>query len=373
MTPTRSVRVLMLLAFVIAGCEKDPPTTTASPAGKASQPAKKPKAKPATKTSASPAASASAATPDVKAPTRLAEGSGLGKLIALHDDYVYWTVRPGASCVGSADNCKSASDGSIWRVPKDGGIPNEVVGSLRNVSSLAFNDGDVLWTMCGSVDYVQRCQVTSVPAKGGKRNLLFDAGPELVQNVVWAKDRAIWAVPSKKELHQKQPGHDKPAALSPAGEITDLAARGNELFWTTGQPVGNDGAVHRIDVEKAEPVELARERSAPQHIAVDDTHAYWVEAGEAEGGKPEQVIARVGIGGGEPQIVVRGLSYVEDIALSGDKVVFATDHGVSWAPKAGGKERMLTPKLSSPHGPAVDEKHAYWIADDKVWRVELPE
>ena len=402
MTPTRTVRVLLPLAFLVAGCEKDPPTPTSSP----TQVASTPKPKPSPKASTKPPTSASVAPANLQ-PKELARGTGLGKLIALHNGYVYWTVRPGATCVGSADSCESANDGSIWRIAAEGGIPKEVVGSLRHVSSFAFSNSDVLWTMCGSVDYVQRCQVTSVPTKGGKRIVLFDAGPDLVQNVVWAQDRAIWAQPSKKELHQKPPKQSKPSPLSAAENVTDVVARNAEVFWTTGQPAGNDGSVHRIALEssgpsdagpskagpsdagpsdagpndagpskggpaKGKPNEIAQKRQAPHHIAVDDTHVYWVEARETEEGKSEQVIMRVADDGGEPQIVVRGLSYVDDIALSDDKVVFVTDRSVSWAPKSGGEAHELTGKLNTPHGPAADADHAYWIADDKIWRVELP-
>jgi hypothetical protein len=365
MTIEHAARVLMLASIALVACDDDKPPPRRAPRPKPVV------AKVPASASARAVASSSAAAPKLNPPKRIGEGFGLGKVIALHEDYVYWVVRAGANCTDKPEICGAASDGSIQRAPKEGGVPKEVVGSLYTPASLAFDEKNVLWTMCGSVDYVQRCQVTTAPQKGGKRHVLYDAGPDLVENVAWAGSLAIWAEPGKSRIQGTDTKQDKPSLFAKTGDVTDVFAYGNTVYWTEGRALTPDGEVKQAPVGGA-PSTLASKRRLPHLITADEKHVYWAETAETEAGQPNQVIVRLDVAGGEPKTVVRGLSYIDDIAVAGDRVVFVTADSVAWAPKSGGEPRTLAEKLKSPHGAAADDTHAYWIADDKVWRVEFP-
>jgi len=365
MTIKHAARALILASIALVACDDDKPPPS---------PARRPKpavAKVPASASARAVASSSAAAPKVDPPKRIGEGVGLGKVIALHGDYVYWVVRAGATCTDKPEICGTASDGSIQRAPKEGGVPKEVVGSLYTPASLAFDDKNVLWTMCGFVDYVQRCQVTMAPQEGGKRQVLFDAGPDLVENVNWVGDRAIWAEPGKNRIQASDTKQGKPAVFSKTGDVTDVFAFGNTVYWTEGRALTPDGAVKQAPAG-GEASTLAAKRRLPHLITADEKHVYWVETAETKAGEPDKVIVRVDVAGGEPKTVVSGLSYIDDIAVAGDRLVFVTADSVAWVPKSGGEPRTLASKLTSPHGAAADETHAFWIADDKVWRIEFP-
>lgn len=365
MTSKRAACVLTLLSFVFVACDDDKPPPAPAP--------KRPRvvAKVPASAAAKPAASSSATVPKVDPPKQIGAGVGLGKLIALNGEYVYWITRAGANCSDKPEICGAASDGSIMRAPKEGGVPKEVVGSLYTPASLAFDERNVLWTMCGSVDYVQRCQVTMAPQEGGKRQMLFDAGPDLVDNVNWVGDRAVWAEPGKSRIEASDTKQDKPTVFAKTGEVTDVFAVGNTVYWTEGRALTPDGEVKKATVG-GEPSTVASKRRLPHLITADEKYVYWAETVETKAGEPDQVIVQIDVAGGEPKTVVRGFSYIDDIAVAGDRLVFVTNDSVAWAPKSGGEPQTLASKLTSPHGPAADETHAYWIADDKVWRVEFP-
>lgn len=365
MTIKHAARVLTLATIALVACDDDKPPPP---------PARPPKpvvAKVPASASARAVASSSAAAPKLNPPKRIGEGVGLGKVIALHGDYVYWVARAGSNCTNKPEVCGAASDGSIQRAPKEGGIPKEVVGSLYTPASLAFDDKNVLWTMCGTVDYVQRCQVTMAPQKGGKRQVLFDAGPDLVGNVAWAGTLAVWAEPGKSRIQGTDTKQGKPSLFAKTGDVTDVFAYGNTVYWTEGRSLAPEGAVKQAPVGGT-PSTLAAKRRLPHLITADEKYVYWAETAETEAGPPNQVIVRLDVAGGEPKTVVRGLSYIDDIAVAGDRLVFVTADSVAWAPKSGGKPQTLAEKLTSPHGAAADETHAYRIANDKVWRVEFP-
>lgn len=364
MTSSRAICALMLLSFSLAGCDdKKEPAVEPTPKPKPSaRPAKAP-------ASVKAPTSASASAPKTKPPMKLADGPGLGKLLALHDGYVYWTTQAGANCTTPGD-CPSSSDGRIMRVPKDGGVPQEIAGGLDNVASLAFDDENVLWSMCGLVDYVQRCRATSAPRTGGKRNLLFDAGPDLISSIVSVGEFAVWAEPGKKRLQKSDGKQPKPSVLAETGEVTDLLAQGPTVFWTEGRALAPEGAVKKM-TEDGVPVSVATGRRLPRHLASDDSHLYWVETEESEAGQSTQMIVRVALDGGEPAPVVKALPYIDGIAVAAKRVTFITADSIAWVPISGGKPVNLASAQKSPHGPAADDTHAYWIADDKVWRIEL--
>ncbi len=407
MIGTRPLWVLAMLGVALVGCEDE--VVTSVPSKTKTTKDKGGKNKPSAKNEAKgkqPAASASAAKPTSKPPEKLAGGLGLGEVLALDGEHLYWTTRAGANCSGPPGSCKSTSDGTIRRIAKAGGIEKEVVGSLHNVSSIAFDDEHVLWTMCGSVDYVQRCQVTRVPKKGGKREVVFDAGPGLVNSVGYHADRTFWVEPGKDRIRYRGKAA-KPDTLVEAGDVTEVLPWDDAAYWLEGRAPTEDGVIKKRpmrsvgkvgddekaggddekaggDDEKAGGdekgskeaeggiVELASKRRSPRHLAADDTHVYWVETAETKDGKQDMVVMRVANGGGEPKRIVGDLSFVEDIAVAGERVVIATSDAVVWVPRGGGKSHVVASGLESPHGPAADETHAYWIADNKVWRAELP-
>lgn len=369
MTRHRLLCVSSLFVVASAGCEekKAPaPEPTSKPS------VVKPAATARAPASASGVASASApgsASPVAPAPQLLSEGLGTGKVIAVFGEHVYWVVRPGASC--TEGDCKAAADGRILRIPKEGGVSKEIVGSLANVTSMASDNKNLYWTMCGTADYVQRCQVTAAPFETGKRKTLFDAGPDLVDFVAWTGDKVVWAEPGKQRV-QALGAENKPVTLVATGDVTDVEVRDGIVYWSEGRVTEAAGAVKKLESDKSEPVSLASKRRFPKSLCVDAEHAYWVESVESEAGSPALAVMRVPLAGGEPKPVAEGLTYVDDIARAGNAVIVVTSDAVLSYPKAGGKPVTLAQNQKSPHGPATDDTHVFWLADNKVWRAELP-
>ena len=293
-------------------------------------------------------------------PEKLADGPGLGKVIALHEGYVYWTMQAG---FGS-----SSSDGRIVRLPKDGGVPQEVAGGLDNVDSLAFDAENVFWTMCGMVDHVQRCRVTGAPLGGGKRTLVFDAGPDLVASAAWAGGLLLWAEPGKNRVQKSDTKQSKPSPFAQTGDVTDMTAQGDAIFWSEGRALAPEGAIKRAAADGTVTT-VSKGRRFPRHLAVDGDRVFWVESAESEAAPATQMIMSVDVGGGEPKIIAKDLPHVDGIAVAATRVVVVAADAVSWVPKAGGASVVLASGLKSPAGPAADETHAYWISGDKVWRI----
>ena len=354
MTTLRALCALLLLSMGTVACDDK----------KEAAPEPKPK-KAEVKASASARAptvpsSSAAAAPKGRVPEKLADGPGLGKVIALHEGYLYWTTQAG---FGS-----SSSDGRIVRLPKDGGVPQEVAGGLDNVDSLAFDAESVFWTMCGMVDHVQRCRVTGAPLGGGKRTLVFDAGPDLVASAAWAGGLLLWAEPGKNRVQKSDTKQSKPSPFAQTGDVTDMTAHGDVVFWSEGRALAPEGAIKQASANGAVTT-VSKGRRFPRHLVVDGERVFWVESAESEAAPATQLIMSADVGGGEPKVIAKDLPHVDGIAVAASRVVVVAADTVSWVPKAGGPSVVLASGLKSPAGPAADETHAYWISGDKVWRI----
>jgi len=82
-------------------------------------------------------------------------------------------------------------------------------------------------------------------------------------------------------------------------------------------------------------------------------------------------IMTVEANGGEPKTIVKDLSHVEGIAVGGTKLLIMTSDTLTYVPKTGGESAVLVADLKSPAGPVATESHAYWISNDKIWRISL--
>jgi hypothetical protein len=239
---------------------------------------------------------------------------------------------------------------------------------LDNVDSLAFDEENVFWTMCGMVDHVQRCRVTGAPLGGGKRTLVFDAGPDLVASVAWAGGLLLWAEPGKNRVQKSDTKQSKPSPFAQTGDVTDMTAHGDAIFWSEGRALAPEGAIKRASADGTVTT-VAKGRRFPRHIAVDGERVFWVESAESEAAPATHMIMSVEVGGGEPKVIAKDLPHVDGIAAAGSRVVVVAMDTVSWVPKGGGASVVLASELKSPAGPAADETHAYWISGDKVWRI----
>lgn len=348
---------LLWLSLLVTGCEenKAPPPPARTPVTPAVEP---PDTAPAL------SAVSSGKSPETKhrPVEKLMDGAGLGKVIALHDGYVYWTTQAG---IGS-----SSSDGKIIRLPVDGGIPQEVAGGLDNITSLAFGDGNVFWTMCGTIEHVQRCRITQTPTSGGKRNLVFDAGPNQVAYAVWTGAHLLWAEATNKSVMKTDTKQPKPAALTATGDVTSMVSRDNDIFWSEGRALAPDGAIMRSSLS-GPALAVSKGRRFPRHLLVDGDRLIWVENSETEAGSVLHAIMTVEATGGEPKTIVKDLSHVEGIAVGGTKLLIMTSDTLTYVPKTGGESAVLVADLKSPAGPVATESHAYWISNDKIWRISL--
>jgi hypothetical protein len=256
-------------------------------------------------------------------------------------------------------------------MPREGGVAQEVTGGLDTVSSLSFDKENVLWSMCGLVDHVQRCRLMVSPKEGGKRTVLFDAGPDMISAFTTVADGMVWAEPGKKRLQRLEGKSQKPTQLAETGDITDLFVHGDTVFWTEGRGLTPNGLIKKVQANGT-PTVIAKDRRHPRHLTGNDTHLFWVETQESETGTSMQTILAMTHDGTEAKPVIDAVSHIGGVGVAGKHMAFITTDSLVWASASGGEQRVIASGLTSPHGPELDEKYVYFIAQGKLWRLALP-
>jgi hypothetical protein len=247
-------------------------------------------------------------------PRVLAHGGDGDKRLVLGRDHLYWSDE---------------GDGSITRLPKDGGVPLVLATEQTRPTALVLHDGYLYWATSPGVRE-QSGHVVRMPEEGGDIETLA------VGN---------WSVQS-------------------------IAVEGRDVYWTDFGDGLAGGAVLRGSTSGAPPMVIASKQKQPDSIVVAGQELYWANTGNKRPSyfrdgsvmrmrrdvdRKRWVLVK---NGSMPASVVAGEESVYwSIATPYD----APDElgGVFKRPRAGGKPSKLA--TLSQHGLllAVDATHVY--------------
>jgi hypothetical protein len=250
-------------------------------------------------------------------PVALAEGIVEASLIALDDEYVYFT--------STGENVNTT--GKVQRVPKAGGAVDDLVTGLGVPYGIAVDATYVYFTdrLANALDRVPKSGGTATP------------------------------------IATNQPHCNR------------IALGGGNIFWTnSGASEDHDGSLMKMPIGGGTPVALATALPDPEAVAVDATNVYWVNTAATEPG----TVMRTKIDGSQavPTTLATGLDYPLGIALDTTTVYWAHELGVMKVAKTSDGSiapTYLATNQNESREVAVDSVTAYWTNQDAVAEVPL--
>lgn len=147
----------------------------------------------------------------------------------------------------------------------------------------------------------------------------------------------------------------------PAALPTEIAGDATHVYVLSPAPVSTVWAVPRDG--QAPPRALATGQTNPRTLTLDDTHVYWIEAGQG-------AIARVPKTGGVPEVLATGQAGAGGLAIDATHVYWTNTASGSLhsIPKAGGDMATVASGLSEPRFVAVDSVAVFYESGGTVFR-----
>ena len=319
--PLFGPRYAVLLAFALSACGSDE----------------------ATGRSDSPAA-VEPCTPDTCVPETLAAGLYMPGAIAVDDTNVYYSDQT-----------------SVVAIPLAGGAPLSLAPGQGLPTSLALEDGRLYWT-----NFTEGT-VRSVPVAGGTSTVLV-SGQSYPQFVAVAAGEVYWVnSPGYPDTVSVVPqeGGETVILYSTSNSIDSIAADASGAYFTVGGDPGSPDAGMLVHASPSgdEIVTLADEQSSPHDVVVRDGQLYWVTGEQLN----EQTLLTMPATGGTPTALATALG-ISALAVDDSDAYFATaatnpdpNGSLSWLPLAGGEPNVLVAGVSLVSGIALDRDFVYWI------------
>lgn len=319
--PLYGPRYAVLLAFALSACGSDE----------------------ATGRSDSPAA-VEPCTPETCVPETLAAGLYMPGAIAVDDTNAYYSDQT-----------------SVVAIPLAGGAPLSLAPGQGLPTSLALEDGRLYWT-----NFTEGT-VRSVPVAGGTSTVLV-SGQSYPQFVAVAGADVYWVnSPGYPDAVSVVPRDEsEPSVLySTSNGISSIAADASGAYFTVGADPGSPetGMLVHASPSGDEIVTLAEGQASPRGVALRDGQVYWVTGEQLS----EQTLFTMPAIGGTPTalITVLGLS---GFAVDRSDIYFATaatsqdaNGSLSRLPLVGGEPNVLVAGVSLVSGIALDRDFVYWI------------
>jgi hypothetical protein len=287
----------------------------------------------------------------------LVEGLLGGRGLSLHADFVYFTDQDA---------------GTVHRVPKGGGEPEELVDLQDQPYDVVADDDHVFWTTFVEGGSVWRANLPSGPPIA----LSADGFPRMLQLV---GDHVYWCAFDELEGRVRRvlatgTGNPPETLVAVGSGVADLVVHGSQVYFTVHQPPLEPGlappgvvygAAADVPTDVLELGIIADDQSEPWGItAVADT-ILWVNNLGSPDDQPQSVVSAPTAGGpldvlAEDQVSPWGIA-------ADDQYVYWTDYTrVKAVPLAGGDPIELADMQNVARSIAVDDTDVFWITRDRV-------
>jgi hypothetical protein len=286
-----------------------------------------------------------AATPPLGPVRTLAKGLDTPTQVVLDDDELYWV--------------NTSSRGSVMRVAKAGGLPQILAADQVFPVSLVVDASDVYWTTAGIG--AGTGQVMRVAKTGG-------APAAVVGGLNWPADLAgdsdylYWRDDRKGLQRIAKRGGTEPELLVASQTLSGaVAIDDTRVYFNEVSGSGGPGTIRAVAKAGGPVADVA---SLPNWfiptLVIDGSDVYWHNGGV------DSLWHALASGGVTPTAVFGGGFEMRYIAATRN-ALFITEMGEPFAPgavhqipRAGGCDRLVTPRGVGLWGIAVDDSTIYW-------------
>lgn len=277
---------------------------------------------------------------DCGEPELLADQLELPWSLSRQGAWIYFSTMGGA---------ESETDGGIWRVPVDGGVPELLSDHPLDGRWLTTTPTRVFWS-----EYVGLPH--SADLDGGDPQAVVDA---LVRPIAVDATHFYWATTHQIGRIPLANGASEVLADADFFGAYELALDDTRVFWTTSdslETVAKDGSGR---------LTLAVDQAYAGAIGSDGEHVYWIDHTPCE-------VRRTPVTGGpiealwtsDPQVLPAPCTGgSSELVLDGDHVYWGGNLSVQRVAKTGGAREVLFEGEQARYARdlLVDETHVYWL------------
>lgn len=280
----------------------------------------------------------------------------LGASIAVHGDYVYWTVRAG----------QNDSDGSVRRVPRCGGPVTVLASQQVGPVSIAVGGSTLFWGNMGEGVGSPAGALMRMPLGGGAATRIAS------QTIFWkamTTDQSFVYWASETTLHgaYKAPiAGGPPVPIAPDQAFTEIAVDSSRAFLSQPASVPANSRIVSMPLSGGSlKVLVPTDLVFPGVIAVDETSVYYLS-------RPDKLM-RIDKSGGTPKMLAT--APLNDMAVDASNIYWVQGDAttdVSDALERVGKDGGTPTRLSDKGGDdiALDDSYVYWISGGDVMRMK---
>jgi hypothetical protein len=297
-----------------------------------------------------------------RTPRVLAYG-GLGARVVAHDErHIYWT---------------DSDDGTVTRLPKDGGVPLILATGQAGAGAMTLVDGWLYWV---NYRYEGRGSVVRMPSEGGEIEVIAD-GQEMPEAVAVHGDTVVWTTfgdgRGTGTVAMKTLGGGTAVTLaSKQKQPRSIAIDAHQVYWANyglKRPTYfRDGSVMRMPRGAGKKrFILAKDQPMASSLVMDDEWIYWATATSDEAPiLPSTLWKRRKEGGRAIQLATRRGGEDGLVALDATHVYWLQRYGAALVrvPKGGGEPEQLMAAKDDvrlmPRSFAVDDRCVYWTVRD---------